>query len=62
MYVLEIVILILLFLLLYSTGWLFRIFQILIGILMDFGRSIVENSIRDQIERPEVKKRSKRSK
>jgi len=62
MYILEIAIVFLLILLLYSTGWLVRIFQIFISRLMNFGRAFLENLIKDQIERPEVKKRSKRSK
>ena len=62
MYILEIVILFLVVLLLYSTGWLVRIFQILLARLVDFGRAFLESLIKDQIERPEVKKRSKKSK
>jgi len=57
MYALEIIILFLVFLLLYSTGWLVRIFQILLARLPDFDRALLENFIEDQIERPEVKKR-----
>ena len=60
MYILEIVILFLLFLLLYSTGWLVRIFQMLISRLLDFGRLVLENFLKEQIERPEVKKKSKK--
>lgn len=60
MYVLEIVILFLVFLLLYSTGWLVRILQILLDMLMKFVSSVIDNFIKDQIKRPEAKK-SKRS-
>ena len=62
MYILEIVILLLVILLLYSTGWLVRIFQILLTRLADFGRVFLENLIKDQIEKPEAKKRSKKYK
>ena len=62
MYILEIVILLLVILLLYSTGWLVRIFQILLARLADFGRVFLENLIKDQIEKPEAKKRSKKYK
>jgi len=59
MYILEIVILILLFMILYSTGWLVRIFQILTSRLSDFGRLVLDNFLREQIEKPEAKKKSK---
>jgi hypothetical protein len=62
MYILELVIIFLFILLLYSTGWLVRIFQILISRLMDFGKAFLESFIKDQIEEPEAKKKSKRSK
>ena len=58
---LEIVILGLVFLLLYSTGWLFRIFQLLVGVLMNIGRSVLDNFIQDQVKQPEVKKKHKKS-
>ena len=61
MYILEIVIVFLVLLLLYSTGWLVRIFQILFARLMDFGRAFLKDIIKEQIEKPEVKKKSKRS-
>jgi hypothetical protein len=57
---LEIVILSLLALLLLSTGWLFRIFQMLAGMLMKFGRSVLTNFAEDALKRPETKKKSKR--
>jgi hypothetical protein len=59
--VLEIVILSLLGLLLFSTGWLVRIFQILVGQLMNFGRSVLANFFEDQIKPPDTKKKSKRT-
>ena len=59
--VLEIVILSLLSLLLFSTGWLVRIFQILVGQLMNFGRSVLANFLEDQIKQPDTKKKSKRT-
>ena len=62
MYILEIVILFLVILLLYSTGWLVRIFHILLSRLAYFGRAFLENIIKDQIEKPEVKKGSKNNK
>ncbi len=58
---LEIVILSLLALLLLSTGWLFRIFQILAGVLMNFGRSVLANFFEDAIQQPDSKKKSKKS-
>jgi len=61
MYILEIVILFLLFLLLYSTGWLARIFQVIIGRLMEFGRLVLENILKEQIGETETKKKPKRS-
>jgi len=61
MYILEIVIVFLILLLLYSTGWLVRIIQLLVARLMDFGRTFIESIIREQIEKPEVKKKSRRS-
>jgi hypothetical protein len=62
MYILEIAIVSLLILLLYSTGWLIRVFQILLARLMDFGRAVLNNFIKEQIEKPVVKKKSKRLK
>ena len=59
--VLEIVILSLLGLLLFSTGWLFRISQILVGQFMNFGRSVLANLLEDQIKQPDTKKKSKRT-
>ncbi len=59
--VLEIVILSLLALLLFSTGWLLRISQILVGVVMKFGRSLLANSFEDQIKKPSTKKKSKRT-
>ena len=61
MYILEIVIVFLVLLQLYSTGWLVRVFQILLARLMDFGRAFLKDIIKEQIEKPEVKKKSKRS-
>jgi Sec-independent protein translocase protein TatA len=58
---LEIVILSLIGLLLLSTGWLFRIVQTLIGVLMNFGRSILANTVEDALKQPKSKKKSKRS-
>ncbi len=58
---LEIIILSLLALLLFSTGWLFRIFQILVGVLMNFGRSVLANFFEDAIKKPDTKKKSKRT-
>lgn len=58
---LEIVILGLVFLLFYSTGWLFKIFQLLVGVLTNFGRSVLDNFIQDQVKQPEVKKEYKKS-
>ena len=60
MYILEITIVFLLLLLLYSTGWLVRVFQILFARLLDFARAVVESLIKDEIEKPVVKKRSKK--
>ena len=60
MYILEITIVFLLLLLLYSTGWLVRVFQILFARLLDFARAVVESFIKDEIEKPVVKKRSKK--
>lgn len=60
MYILEITIVFLLLLLLYSTGWLVRVFQILLARLLDFARAVVESFIKDEIEKPVVKKRSKK--
>ncbi len=59
--VLEIVIVSLLGLLLASTGWLVRISQILVGVLMNFGRSVLANFLEDTIKQPEAKKKSKRT-
>ena len=59
--ILEIVILSLLVLLLSSTGWLLRMFQILVGVVMKFGRSALANILEDQIEQPATKKKSKRT-
>jgi hypothetical protein len=59
--VLEIVILSLLGLLLFSTGWLFRIFQILSGASMNFGRSVLANFAEDALKQPKPKKKSKKS-
>ncbi len=59
--VLEIVILSLLGLLLLSTGWLFRIFQMLVGSLMTFGRSLLANFAEDALKQPKNKKKSKRT-
>ncbi len=59
--ILEIVILSLLALLLFSTGWLFKISQILVGVLMKFGRSVLTNFLDDQIKQPDTKKKSKRT-
>jgi hypothetical protein len=61
MYILEIVIVGLALMLLYSTGWLVRIFQILLARLTDFGRVLLENIIKELNEKPEVKKKLKRS-
>ncbi len=52
--VLEIVILSLLALLLFSTGWLFRISQIVVGVLMNFGRSVLANFFEDTIKQPDT--------
>lgn len=60
MYILEFVIVFLVVLLLYSTGWLVRIFQILLARLTDFGRAFLKDIIKEQIEDPEEKKKSKR--
>ncbi len=59
--ILEIVILSLLVLLLSSTGWLLRMFQILVGVVMKFGRSVLANILEDQIKQPDTKKKSKRT-
>ena len=61
MYILEIVIVGLALMLLYSTGWLVRIFQILLARLTDFGRVFLKNIIKELNEKPEDKKKSKRS-
>jgi hypothetical protein len=61
MYILEIVIVFLVLLLLYSTGWFVRIIQLLVARFLDFGRAFIESIIRQQIEKPEVKKKPKRS-
>jgi hypothetical protein len=59
--VLEIVILSLLALLLSSTGWLIRIFQILVGVSIKFGRSLLTNFFVDQIKQPDTEKKSRRA-
>ena len=59
--VLEIVILSLLSLFLFSTGWLVRISQILIGQFMNFGRSVLANFLDDTMKPPDNKKKSKRT-
>ncbi len=59
--VLEIVILSLLGLILFSTGWLLRISQILVGVVMKFGRSLLTDFFEDQIKQPDTKKKSKRT-
>ena len=65
MYILEFVIVFLVVLLLYSTGWLVRVFQILLARLSDFGRAFLKDIIKDtiieDIEDPEAKKKSKKS-
>ena len=63
---LEIVIMSLLALLLFSTGWLVRISQVLIGLLMNFGRSVLTNFLEDTIKedplkQPNTKKKSKKT-
>ncbi len=58
---LEIVILGLVFLLLYSAGWLFRILQLLVSVLMNIGRSVLKNFIQDQAKRPGIKRKYKKS-
>jgi hypothetical protein len=60
MYILEFVIVFLVVLLLYSTGWLVRVFQILLARLTNFGRAFLKDIIKEQIEDPEEKKKSKR--
>ena len=62
MYVLEIVIVFLLLLLLYSTGWLVRIFQMLLTRILDFSRVFLENFLKEQIEKPVAKKKTKLNK
>jgi len=59
MYALEIVIIFLLLLLLYSTGWLVRIFQILLARILNFSRAFLENFLKEQIEKPVAKKKTK---
>ena len=59
MYILEIVIVFLIVLLLYSTGWLMRIFQILLARIIDFSRAFLENFLKEQIEKPVDKKKTK---
>ena len=61
MYILEIVIVFLAILLLYSTGWLVRIFQLLFARLTDFSKAFLKNLVREQIEKPKTKKKVKRS-
>lgn len=61
MYILEFVIVFLVVLLLYRTGWFVRIFQILLARLTDFGRAFLKDIIKEQIEDPEAKKKSKRA-
>ena len=61
MYILEFVIVFLVVLLLYSTGWLVRVFQILAAKFMDFGKAFLKDIIKEQIEDPEEKKKSKRT-
>ena len=58
---LEIVILSLLGLLILSTGWLFRIFQTLVGIVMNRGKSVLSNIAEDALRQPKTKKKSKRT-
>ena len=60
MYILEIIIVFLILLLLYSTGWLVKITQLLIARLMNFGRASIESVIREQTDKPEAKKKLKR--
>jgi hypothetical protein len=59
--VLEIVIVSLLGLLLASTGWLVRISQILVGVLMNFGRSVLANFLEDTTKQLDTKTKSKRT-
>ena len=58
--ILEFVIVGLVLLLLYSTGWLYRIFQLIISRLVDFGRAFLTALIREQLEEPEERKRTKK--
>ena len=60
MYILEGVILFLVFLLLYSTGWLVRVFQIFTSRLLDFGKIVLGNFLKEQSEGSEAKKKPKR--
>jgi hypothetical protein len=59
--ILEIVILSLVVLLLFSIGWFAGIAQLLIKTFMDKGRAFLQDSIEDRLEQPETKKKSKKS-
>jgi hypothetical protein len=62
MYILEAVIVGLVVLLLYSTGWLYRIFQLFISRLVDFGRAFLAALIQEQIKPSEGRKKFKKTK
>ena len=57
MFILEAVIVGLVLLLLYSSGWLYKILQLLIGRLVDFGKSLMAAFVQDQLEPPKERKK-----
>ena len=57
--ILEIVILALVALLLFSIGWFAGIVQLLIKTFMNKGRAFLQDSIEDRLKQPKTKKKSK---
>ena len=62
MFILEAVVVGLVLLLLYSSGWLYKILQMFIVRLVDFGKSLIAAFIQDQLEPPKKKARRKANK
>ena len=58
--ILEIVILALVALLLFSIGWFAGIVQLLIKTFMNKGRAFLQDSIEDRLKQPKTKKKSKK--
>ena len=59
MFILETVIIGLVLLLLYGSGWLYKILQLLIGMLLNFGKSLMSAFIQDQLEPPKERKKAR---